>query len=660
MLFMSEVTSRPVRNRGGRFLSGSTGQAASEIVFELPEIEPFENWCACYRSESCWMVPKVGIRQQNIPEETQMLLVKTGNLYTVYIPLVAGGFRAALFSKNGTLQVRVESGSPAVTGKTFDLVYMNQSDNPYELLDTAALDLQEELGTFRIADDARRPEFMAFYGWCSWNAFYQDVSAEKIERVLENFAAHGLCPGFVIMDGGWQEASKWHLTGLNADASKFPDGLGGAIQNIKRRFDVEHLFLWQTYNGFWCGLDPEQFSDSRRTDMEPPGRLLSGQQIEDGSRFDTNSQTFYPEHVLDQAFWCPASFETFYDEYHRTSAAAGADGVKIDAITWIEICGKEFGGRVAMMREFLRGAEKSARRYFDDQVIWCSSCSNDFLFNSSGEGVVRTSTDFFPDKPETHGLHIYANAINSLFMGAFIRPDWDMFQSALGKASNFHAASRAISGGPVYSTDAFGEENFELIKKLVLPDGTVPLCETHALPALDSLFADPQQSLIKIFNHNKTGYVLGIFNAAYEEAGEADRSGSYAVADVYPLRNSSADFVMYRHSDQTTQRVTAFDSFDITLPVLGCELFVLSEIKDGFAPIGDPGLFNSGGVIQHWDSRTGVQVVDLKGIMEFCAYSESAPRKLLANGAVVDFEWDSMMIRVKFVEAFFGTVELIF
>ncbi len=645
--------------RGGRILSCSADAPASELCFELPDPGPFEAWCACYRSESCWMTPVAGTHLGDVPEETQMLLLKSGELYTVYLPLVAGKFRAALFSENGALQVRVESGSPAVTGQVFDLVYVNSSGNPYELMETAAEDLQRELGTFKRADPAERPAFMSYYGWCSWNAFYMEVSAEKIESVLKNFKEHGLCPGFVIIDGGWQSASKWHLTGLDADASKFAEGMSSAIGHIKSRFNVKHLFLWQTYNGFWCGIDPDRFPDARRADMEPPARLLSGQRAAKGSRFDTNSQNFYPEHVLDQEFWCPASFETFYDEYHRSGAAAGADGVKIDAITWIEACGKEHGGRVAMMREFLNGAGKSTHKYFHDQAIWCSSCSNDFLLHTNGEGVVRTSTDFFPDKPETHGRHIYANAINSFFMGAFVRPDWDMFQSALGQASEFHAAARAISGGPVYSTDAFGQENFDLIKKLVRADGTVPLCETYARPTLDSLFADPQQSLIKIFNRSKTGHVLGIFNTAYNENGTADRSGSYAVADVVPLRNSSADFVLYRHSARTVQRVTALDTFDITLPALGCELVVISEIKEGFAPVGDPGLFNSGGVIHHWDSRSGVQRVALKGGREFCAFSEKAPRQVLADGVAIDFEQDGSMVRVKFPEAFTGTLELI-
>ncbi|CAN0546389.1 unnamed protein product, partial [Ectocarpus sp. 8 AP-2014] len=36
------------------------------------------------------------------------------------------------------------------------------------------------------------------------------------------------------------------------------------------------------------------------------------------------------------------------------------------------------------------------------------------------------------------------------------RQDWDMFQTNIGDASWMHAASRAVSGGPVYISDRPG------------------------------------------------------------------------------------------------------------------------------------------------------------------------------------------------------------
>jgi raffinose synthase len=90
-------------------------------------------------------------------------------------------------------------------------------------------------------------------------------------------------------------------------------------------------------------------------------------------------------------------------------------------------------------------------------------------------------------------------------MGNFIQPDWDMFQSTHPCAA-FHAASRAISGGPIYISDTVGNHNFDLLKKLALPDGTILRCEHYALPTKDCLFADPLhdgKTMLKIWNLNK-------------------------------------------------------------------------------------------------------------------------------------------------------------
>lgn len=73
------------------------------------------------------------------------------------------------------------------------------------------------------------------------------------------------------------------------------------------------------------------------------------------------------------------------------------------------------------------------------------------VFNLSAKqtAVVRASDDFYPRDPVSHTIHIAAVAYNSVFLGEFMLPDWDMFHS-LHPAAEYHASARAISGGPVY------------------------------------------------------------------------------------------------------------------------------------------------------------------------------------------------------------------
>ena len=73
-----------------------------------------------------------------------------------------------------------------------------------------------------------------------------------------------------------------------------------------------------------------------------------------------------------------------------------------------------------------------------------------FLTRSSKQtAVVRASDDFYPRDPVSHTIHIASVAYNSVFLGEFMLPDWDMFHS-LHQAGDYHGSARAISGGPVY------------------------------------------------------------------------------------------------------------------------------------------------------------------------------------------------------------------
>ena len=69
--------------------------------------------------------------------------------------------------------------------------------------------------------------------------------------------------------------------------------------------------------------------------------------------------------------------------------------------------------------------------------------------SSKQTAVVRASDDFYPRDPVSHPIHIASVAYNSVFLGEFMLPDWDMFHS-LHPAGDYHGSARAISGGPVY------------------------------------------------------------------------------------------------------------------------------------------------------------------------------------------------------------------
>lgn len=48
------------------------------------------------------------------------------------------------------------------------------------------------------------PEIANYLGWCTWDAFYHDVSAQGIANGLQSFKQAGVQPRWIIIDDGWQ------------------------------------------------------------------------------------------------------------------------------------------------------------------------------------------------------------------------------------------------------------------------------------------------------------------------------------------------------------------------------------------------------------------------------------------------------------------------
>ena len=74
-----------------------------------------------------------------------------------------------------------------------------------------------------------------------------------------------------------------------------------------------------------------------------------------------------------------------------------------------------------------------------------------------------------------------------------------MFHSKHPKAE-LHAAARAVSGAAVYVSDLPGAHDFALLRRVVLPDGSVLRARLPGRPTRDSLFADvlrDRRSLLK-------------------------------------------------------------------------------------------------------------------------------------------------------------------
>ena len=283
---------------------------------------------------------------------------------------------------------------------------------------------------------------------------------------------------------------------------------------------------------------------------------------------------------------------------------------------------------------------------------------------------------------------------NSLFLGEFMLPDWDMFHS-LHPAAEYHGAARAVGGCSIYVSDKPGHHNFELLRKLVLPDGSVLRAQLPGRPTLDSLFNDPARdgrSLLKIWNINKCTGLVGVFNC--QGAGWCKEMKKTRIHDIAPgtltssvtaqhvdsiSKLSGTDWdgqsIVYAYRSGKVIRLPKGDALPVTLKVLEYEIFHFSPLKKittsvSFAPIGLLDMFNSGGAVESFDVKlcsivnpdsddqlsplsknrvpTAEVVLRVRGCGRFGAYSSIRPLECSLDSQKVEFSYvaDSGLLTV--------------
>ena len=590
------------------------------------------------RRNPFWMEPQVGVRESDVRWETQWLLAQTGDTtFVLLVPLLDHASRFALRGGDDHLVLYGETGDPAEMVSAKAALLVATGSEPYELLSRAAAVVATHFA-IPLRPERRVPDFVDHFGWCTWDAFYADVSPEGVRSGLAAFQAGGIALPWMILDDGWQSVRRaptgeTRLASL-APNEVFANDLSSLIREARQAFGLRWFFVWHAYLGYWGGIDPAAFPDG---DVRVVAKKY-------GPGILANEPTWNVRPWGAQvAVPSAAGIRRFYYAYHQTLRAQGVDGVKVDNQAMLEAVCAGQGGRVETHRAFRAALEDSARTHFDGRLINCMSSVSECHYLSRDSAVVRTSSDFFPQKPESHGAHLFRNAHASLWVGEFMLPDWDMFQSK-HPAAAFHAAARALSGGPVYVSDKPGEHDFDLLRQLVLPDGSVLRCAQPGRLTRDCLFTDPTREpvLLKIFNrYADRGGIVGLFNAHAPFGTASKLTGETSAADVAGLSPAESHAARAFRSgacwlDQPESR------FRIQLAAGEWELVAYARITHGFAAFGLADFLNGGAAIERceWDDDRTCRIA-LRAGGRFAAWAARTPREIHANAHRIVFTHDT-------------------
>ncbi|GLT29093.1 hypothetical protein SLA2020_039790 [Shorea laevis] len=635
------------------FLGATSTLASSRLVFTLGVLEGFRLLCL-FRAKIWWMIPHYGKYGSEIPMETQMLLLEAreesivdddissdpssseNTFYILFLPVLDGEFRTSLQGTPANeLQFCVESGD---------------ANNPLRYW-------QSTRGRFVILKVKR-----SLHIW-----------TKGIKEGLQSFSDGGCAPKFLIIDDGWQDT----VNEFSKEGEPLTDGKGFAtrlvdvkenskfkgwksnsedanlrdfISMIKEKYNVKYAYVWHALAGYWGGVLPssetmKKYNPEIAYPIQSPGNVGNLRDIA------MDSLEKYGVGIID-----PQKICDFYNDLHSYLASCNIDGVKVDVQNVIETLGSGYGGRVSLTRQCQRALEQSiAKNFNDNNLICCMSHNSDSIYSSKKSAVARASEDFMPREPTFQTLHVASVAFNSLLIGEVMVPDWDMFHSK-HETAEFHGAARAIGGCAVYVSDKPGNHDFKILRRLVLPDGSILRARHAGRPTRDCLFDDPVmdgKSLLKIWNLNKLSGVVGVLNCQgagswpmkqvvenIESKPSTPILGHVSPSDVECIEeiageNWNEDSAVYAFHSESLFILPKQRNIKLSLATLRSEIYTISPIRVfdqniRFAPLGLLDMYNSGGAVEAVDSimeLTGCTIkIKGRGCGRFGFYSSTKPK----------------------------------
>ncbi|MCQ2433579.1 MAG: hypothetical protein MJ175_13330, partial [Clostridia bacterium] len=545
------------------------------------DIDENDGYTAVYMYSEFWSRPYFGTDLSKVPDRTQGLIVKKkSGGYCVLLPMVSDTYKCDL--KGG------EHGLTAVLFSWYDKINRcdapafcyAEGDDPFTLLEHCAKAGMEVLGMGgKVRSERRYPEIFEYLGWCSWDAMQIRGTEEGLLRKCREFKEKNIPVRWAILDDMWADIREFRdapydnfgemvslmhsssLYSFEADPIRFPNGLKHCIKEMNKEGMI--VGMWHPSTGYWRGIDPTSPLFTEQKD-----NLV---QLDDGRWIPS------PE---------PGKAFQFYDAFHTFLQACGAVFVKVDNQSDIR---RFYRGMMPVgqsARRLQTAIEASVGAHFGGDMINCMGMAGENMWNRQSSMISRCSDDFQPENRPWFIKHILQCSYNSLVQGQFYTCDWDMWWTDDGQAVK-NSVLRAISGGPVYVSDKLDRSNREIFMPLVLDDGRLLRCDKPAVPVLDCLTVNPEESSHAFLVQNTCAKGEDGVIAAFDlRSDNAAVDGAFRPSDIVGLADAK-EYAVYEHFTGDCAVIGRDDVYRFTLDNQDdYKMFIVTPVIDGVAQIG--------------------------------------------------------------------------
>lgn len=577
--------------------------AKEPVILCMETEEVPKRMTALYLHRDWWTRPAFVQRWEELPERTQCVYLEYEDGYGCLMLLAGERFKAnAKGMENGKLCLNMTAYKGGQSGFSEPVFVWAKKNTVYEAVHTCAEAAAKETGAL-LKEEKTYPKMFDYLGWCSWDAFYTDISEEKVLAKGNELKEKQVPVHWMLLDDGWQSVREQRMYDLMPEKEKFPDGFADMVRRLKEDSSIEHVGVWHALGGYWGGIEPG--SEAHREQKE--------------HLYETSAGKLLPYPEAERGYG-------FYRDWYGKLRQEGIDFVKVDGQSAVKNYYENDIAVCQAARETHKALEGAVGCCMGGQIINCMGMAMENILGRQGAALSRNSDDFVPDEPEKFGEHLIQNAYNAVYHNEFYFCDWDMFWTYHPDAKK-HALLRAVSGGPVYFSDRIGETDAEALKPLVYSNGQILRMQRTAMPAQDSLFENPlQKGLIKLTNIGKYGggNQNGGAIAVYNVCGKAQET-RISVKDIHDL--GKGEYVIY---DWMDRRVIE-DGERIVCADKECRLYLILPAGKEVMPIGLLDKYISFHALEAITVTENMAVVVLKDGGEFGFLGEK-PKKIWING----------------------------
>lgn len=518
-------------------------------------------------------IPAVG---SFVREGIMLLLHLTDGRYMSILPLTSESAMSWLYvEEDGLLTLKTGTMGTAEVKGDFPLVAWSCTKDIYEAIHNTweqAFSNEQIRGRTTWRNEKVYPEPFKYLGWCSWEQFRKNINEKILVDAVQDIEKSDVPVRWILVDDGHQEAVGNSLVSFQPSPEKFPDGWN-PILSLRKKDKIEWFGLWHCFNGLWDNIDKQNKLYSLKNDLMPS---------KDGNTLIVKDND--------------ASIDHFYETMIGTVKKQGFDFVKIDVQT--SAIGKYQGYENAVYTSVksTEALERECNTTMDNQLINCMAHNPACMFNTTYSAATRASIDYEVGNLAKAVSHIYQSYAMSLYLGQTVWPDHDMFHSNDHVSGQVMAISKAMSGAPVYLSDAPNDINKSNVMPLCYNDGQLLRPLAPAVPLPSSIFNDhfTQPNLYEVIAPLSNGCAsLVIYNLNYPGSTRIEGKVSpsayrYASALLQPYSGGwtipEEGLVLFDWIEQKGQVFSRDYKFSLT--GFANKLLHLCPIQNGWAVVG--------------------------------------------------------------------------